>query len=394
MKIFGKYNEVAEDPETYGKIRIFNKYIRYDRFILIISIIFSLIILVFGIIFKLYLDYTTLSALIVAVYSILAFPYMFYKAMEGNMKKRIEDEYISFLRDFAEALSSGMVLQQALKHVSEMGYPTLGKFIRKLYYWISWGVDFRKAFDMFNKYFEEFRNIKRANNVILETYISGGDLAKILKTLADDLESIKDLEKLRISYMSQQTLVMYVVYFVFIGMLIGVLYILRPMLVQFSQSGGFGISFGSINFGMLKNILGVSIFMESLSIAIINGYIESNKISGSFKHLAITTFIALLVYVIFILPPSVTINLNLPVLIYSGSEVNIGISAAVDMNPITTIAKIEIMGPSTYIQNYVSIVDGKGSFKFVPQNSGEYTIRVSIEYGGRMYSETEKISVS
>jgi len=314
--------------------------------------------------------------------------------MDSSEKRKIEDEYISFLRDFAEALSSGMALQQALKHVSEIGYPSLGKFIRKLYYWISWGVDFRKAFEMFNKYFEEFKNIKRANNVILETYISGGDLAKILKTLADDLESIRDLEKLRVSYMRQQTLVMYVVYLVFIGMLIGILYILKPMLLQFSQSGGFGISFGGINFGMLKNVLGISIVMESLSIAIINGYIESNKISGSFKHLAITSFIALLVYIIFILPPSVMIDFRLPVLSYSGSEMDIGISVAVDMNPITTTAKIEVIGPSTYIQNYIDIVDGKGSFKFVPQSPGEYTIKLTVEYGGKRYVETRKINVS
>jgi len=394
MKRFGRYKEVAEDPETYGKIYVFGKYIKYDKFILIICAIFSSIILTFGIIFRLYMHYITLSALIISVYSILTFPYIFYKAMESNEKRKIEDEYISFLRDFAEALSSGMVLQQALKHVSEIGYPSLGKFIKKLYYWISWGVDFRKAFEMFNKYFEDLKNIKRANNVILETYISGGDLAKILKTLADDLESIRELEKLRVSHMRQQTLVMYVVYFVFIGMLIGIIYILKPMLLQFSQTGGFGVSFGGINFGMLKNILGISIIMESLSIAIINGYIESNKLSGSFKHLIITTFIAVIVYILFILPPSVMIDLTLPVIIYAGNEMDIRISVAVDMNPITTTAKVEVIGPFTYLQNYVDIVEGKGSFRFIPQVSGDYIIKVMVEYGGSKYVETRKITVS
>jgi len=393
MKEFRKDKEVVEDPETYKKIRILDQYVRYDKFILIISVSLAAIILALGIAFQLYLSYITLSALIISVYSIAVLPYIFYKALEGNEKKKIEDEYISFLRDFSEALSSGMILHQALKHVSEIGYPALGKFIKKLYYWISWGIDFRKAFEMFNKYFEDFKNIRRTNYVILETYISGGDLTKILKSLADDLESIRDLEKLRVSYMRQQTLVMYVVFFVFIGMLIGILYMLKPMILQFSQTQGFGIGFGKLDFGMLKSVLGVSIIMEAISIAIINGYIESNKISGSFKHLAITSFVAILVYVIFILPPSVMIDLTLPIINYAGNEMDIGIKVSVDMRPINATAKLEIIGPSTYIPVYLNITDGIASFRFVPQNPGDYTIKVTVEYGGKKYTESRKITV-
>jgi len=393
MKEFKRDREVIEDPETYKKIRILDQYIRYDKFILIVSISSSLVILVLGIAFQLYLNYLTLSALIISVYSIAVLPYIFYKALDSSEKRKIEDEYISFLRDFSEALSSGMILHQALKHVSEVGYPTLGKFIRKLYYWISWGIDFRKAFEMFNKYFEDFKNIKRANYVILETYISGGDLARILRSLADDLESIRDLEKLRVSYMRQQTLVMYVVFFVFVGMLIGILYMLKPMILQFSQTEGFGIGFGKIDFGMLKSILGISIIMVSISIAIINGYIESNKISGSFRHLAITSFVAVLVYVIFILPPSVMIDLRLPIVNYAGNEMDIGIKVSVDMRPINATAKLEVIGPSTYISTYLNITDGTASFRFVPQTSGDYNIRITVEYGGRKYTESRKITV-
>jgi len=393
MKEFRRDKEVVEDPETYKKIRILDQYIRYDKFILIVSISLSLVILALGMAFQLYLNYLTLSALIISVYSIAVLPYVFYKALESNEKKKIEDEYISFLRDFSEALSSGMVLHQALKHVSEINYPTLGKYIRKLYYWISWGIDFRKAFEMFNKYFEDFKNIRRANYVILETYISGGDLARILRALADDLESIRDIEKLRVSYMRQQTLVMYVVFFVFIGMLVGILYMLKPMILQFSQTEGLGISFGKVDFGMLKSVLGISIIMEAISIAIINGYIESNRISGSFKHLAITSLVAVLVYVIFILPPSVMIDIRLPIVNYAGNEIDIGIKTSVDMRPINATAKLEIIGPNTYISNYLNITNGVASFRFVPQTSGDYTIKLTVEYEGRRYIESRRITV-
>jgi len=388
-----KDKEVIEDPETYKKIRIFGRYVKYDKFVLIISLPLSLIILVLGIMLQLYLSYVTLSALIISVYSIAVLPYIFYKALESNEKRKIEDEYISFLRDFAEALSSGMILHQALKHVSEIEYPTLGKFIKKLYYWISWGIDFRRAFEMFNGYFEDLKNIKRANYVILETYISGGDLAKTLRSIAEDLESIRDLEKLKVSYLRQQTLVMYVVFFIFVGMLIGIIYMLKPMLSQFYALGGFGFGFGGIDFGMLKNILAISIIMEAISIAIINGYIELNKISGSFKHLAITSFVAVLVYVIFILPPSVTIEITLPIISYVDNEMYIGIRVLVDAKPINTVAKLEIIGPSIYVWDYVNIINGRGSFTFIPRSSGDYIIKVTVDYKGKKYTESKKISV-
>ncbi|RIB35332.1 MAG: hypothetical protein BXU00_02275 [Candidatus Nanoclepta minutus] len=396
MRLFTRKKDIADDPEVYGKIYIFGKPIKHDRFILIISLSLAIILFFSGVYFKLYMSYITLSALLISVYSIVSFPYIFYKILENNERRRIEDEYISFLRDLAEALSSGMSLHQALKHVSEIGYTALGKFIRKLYVWVSWGIDFRRAFEMFNKYFEGYREIRRANNVILETYISGGDLAKILKTLSDDLENIRDLEKLRASYMRQQTLVMYIIYVVFIGMLIGILTMLKPMMMQLVQTGegGFGVSFGKIDYGMLKNVLGISIIVEAFSIAIINGYIESNRISGSFRHLAITTFIAVLVYIFFIIPPSVMIDITMPIAPFSGMPIEMTIKVGVDMKPITTTARIEVLGPSTYLIDYVDVVSGAGRYTFTPSSSGKYTIKVTVNYGGNRYTEVKEITVS
>ncbi|MEM4959885.1 MAG: type II secretion system F family protein, partial [Nanopusillaceae archaeon] len=281
--------DIAPDPELYEKIVIFRYSIKYEKFILILSILLSTFILFLGILFQLHLNYTTLGILIIVVYAILAFPYMFYKVMDNNRKEKIVDEYISFLRSLSESLSSGMTLQQALKHLSEIGYSELGRFIRKLYVWISWGIDFKRAFEMFNSYFKDNKEIRRANNVILETYVAGGDLAKTIKSIANDIESIRELEKFRVSHLKQQVLVMYVVYIVFIGLLIGILQILRPLMVQFTGNiEGFGIGFQTIDIGMMRNVLMIAIIMEALSIGIINGYIESNKFSASFKHFVIT----------------------------------------------------------------------------------------------------------
>ncbi|MEM1688234.1 MAG: type II secretion system F family protein [Nanopusillaceae archaeon] len=386
---------IAPDPELYEKFVIFGYSIRQEKFILLLSIFFSVIILIFGIFFKLYINYITLAILIILVYFISAFPYIFYKTLDNQKKNKILDEYISFLRSLSESLSSGMTLQQALKNISDIGYSELGKFIKKLYVWISWGIDFKKAFEMFNSYFRDNKEIRRANAVILETYIAGGDFSKTLKSVADDIESIRELEKFRISYLRQQVLVMYIVYVVFIGLLIGILQILKPMMVQFSSNiGGFGVGFQTVDIKMMKNVLSIAIIMEALSIGIINGYIESNRISSSFKHIAITLSIAIISIVLFILPPLVNIEINIPAFNTINDLIEIKIKIYVDMKPLeNNYANINIIGPES-IYDRIYVYFGEASYIFVPKIPGTYEITVSINYMGNNYKESRKITVS
>ncbi|MEM4772750.1 MAG: type II secretion system F family protein, partial [Nanoarchaeales archaeon] len=290
---------------------------------------------------------------------------------------------------------SGMTLQQALKNISDIGYSELGKFIKKLYVWISWGIDFKKAFEMFNSYFRDNKEIRRANAVILETYIAGGDFSKTLKSVADDIESIRELEKFRISYLRQQVLVMYIVYVVFIGLLIGILQILKPMMVQFSSNiGGFGVGFQTVDIKMMKNVLSIAIIMEALSIGIINGYIESNRISSSFKHIAITLSIAIISIVLFILPPLVNIEINIPAFNTINDLIEIKIKIYVDMKPLeNNYANINIIGPES-IYDRIYVYFGEASYIFVPKIPGTYEITVSINYMGNNYKESRKITVS
>ncbi|MEM4772751.1 MAG: hypothetical protein QW648_01935, partial [Nanoarchaeales archaeon] len=85
---------IAPDPELYEKFVIFGYSIRQEKFILLLSIFFSVIILIFGIFFKLYINYITLAILIILVYFISAFPYIFYKTLDNQKKNKILDEYI------------------------------------------------------------------------------------------------------------------------------------------------------------------------------------------------------------------------------------------------------------------------------------------------------------
>jgi len=76
--------------------------------------LFSSIIGIFGIIFKLYENYVTLSILIIVIYIIGGVPYLFYKYIESKIYENISNNYTYFLSYLSESLASGMTLLDAL----------------------------------------------------------------------------------------------------------------------------------------------------------------------------------------------------------------------------------------------------------------------------------------
>lgn len=395
-----KKDREIEDPYLYRKIKITrNIYISSDKFILYLSILFGTIIFLSGIILKLYLNYIALSALIVATYLVGALPYIFYKALVDSERRKVIDAYPTFLNDLSEALSAGMNMLQAVKHVSSMDYGPLSKFIRKLYIWLSWNVDFKKAFEMFNEYFSDLPEIKAINKVILHSYLSGGDIAKTLKTVASDLINLKELDKLKQSYVSQQKMVMFIIFFIFIGLLISILYVLQPIVSSLSaaQASNFKIGFGNINIRWLKDIAAISIIVEAISVSIISGIAESNRLSASFRYLAFTMFVAVMSIVLFLLPPSVYLELNVyPQSAYVSQQVTISISGSIDGNPINNQAvNINILLPNGNTETFTSIfMNGQATITYTPQISGNYKVTSIYVFQGQRYTQSTTFSVT
>ena len=388
-----------QDPIYYGKVRLSkNFYLPTDRFILLISAITAIIIFFIGISLKLYESYINLAILILATYLLGVLPYIIYKSRRDIEIRRIIDAYPSFLNDLGEAISSGMTLLQAMKHVSNLNYGPLSKYIKKLYVWLSWNIEFEKAFEMFNRYFLDIPTIQIVNKMILQSYISGGDFSKTLKTVAIDLLNIRDLEKLRDAYISQQKMVMYVVFFIFLGLIVAILMVIQPIVSSFSTiqaSSQLGITFGSIDLRWLKIISSIAIIMQAISIAIIIGITESGKIISSFKHLGITSLVSIIIILIFLLPPSIQINLSIyPTSAYIGQSVTINVEGSIDAKAINNeLVTIKILGPTT--QTFTAMfINGKATVTYTPQIVGNYTVEAVYIYSNREYKATSSFRVT
>ena len=176
--------------------------------------------------------------LLAAVIGII--PYALLTYFEFKRIKDIEDRLPNFLLDIAESQKIGMTSPEALKQVSRTDYGKLSAEIKKMNDQISWGIPVQDTMNNFADRMKKSRTIGRVVRIINEAYNSGGDIARTMESTASDITAIKEAEKERKSVTSQHLMVMYAIYYIFIGIVIGLSQTLIPMLKLNIQAGSVG----------------------------------------------------------------------------------------------------------------------------------------------------------
>lgn len=169
-----------------------------------------------------------------------ATPFFLYKYFRIKKLKEIEDQMPNFLRDLVESVKGGMSLDVAIKTATKADYGRLSNEIVKIYNQMSWGVTFDKALVTFSRRMKESDLINRTIRIIVEARKSGGDIISVMETVASDVSIIKEAEKDRKSSTSKQVMVMYMIYFMFIGIIIALTKILIPLSDLSSAGQGIG----------------------------------------------------------------------------------------------------------------------------------------------------------
>jgi flagellar protein FlaJ len=176
--------------------------------------------------------------LLAAVIGII--PYALISYFDFKKIKDIEDRLPTFLLDLSEAQKVGMTLPEGLKQVSKADYGKLSAEIKKMNDQISWGISVQDVMSNFAVRTNKSKLIGRIVRIINEAYNSGGDIARTMEATSADLITIKEAEKERSSVTAQHMMVMYAIYFIFIGIVIGLSQTLVPMLKLNIQAGAVG----------------------------------------------------------------------------------------------------------------------------------------------------------
>lgn len=172
---------------------------------------------------------------------ILVVPYSLYKFLRLKKIRAYENEFPNFLRDISESIRAGLSLIQAIQATSKSDYGALTKEIKKMNNQISWNVPLDRVFKNFSNRVSDSKLIVRSVLIIEQATRSGGNIEDTIESLATHIESIREVQQEKSVLLNQQVMMMYAIFFIFLGITIALIKFLIPLLQSQTQTGGFGL---------------------------------------------------------------------------------------------------------------------------------------------------------
>ena len=188
-----------------------------------------------------------LANFIVGAVMIAILPFFIQKYMTYRWVKDLESQFPNFVRDLSDSRRSGMSFPESIKIASRANYGHLSPEIMTMHNKLSWGVPFPRVLDMFKFKLKDSKLITESVTIIKESYLSGGNVASTLDAIARDILMLKETEAERVSMVKQNVLIMYGIFYMFLGIAIMIIFVMIPMIKSQPaiQTGGFGFSFTS-----------------------------------------------------------------------------------------------------------------------------------------------------
>lgn len=175
-------------------------------------------------------------------------PFSLVSFMKNRAIKNSESNFPNFLNDLAESKRGGMTILGAFESAEESDYGMLDNEIEKIHNQLSWGIPFPKTMDMFSKRMSDSKVITQSIMIINQSYKSGGKITETIQSVADNASMLRNVIEDKNSTMRQQLIIMYIIYLLFIGITVGIYFLLEQLL-------GLGTE-GSGLIGNLSGILG------------------------------------------------------------------------------------------------------------------------------------------
>ncbi|MDY6770909.1 MAG: type II secretion system F family protein [Candidatus Nanohaloarchaea archaeon] len=258
------------------------------------------------------------GALFLAGLGVAFLPYGIYSYLRNKKYQAMEREFPGFLRNLSESRKSGMSLPKAFQNAAKTDYGRLNDDVRKAADQLSWGIPFPEVMERFQTRMGGSGLIKRSISIIMQSYEAGGDIAETMDSIAQDASKIKEAEKERKAVLQQQVFIIYAIYFLFVGILIALYYILVPLLdisgggfigtpPNFCRSGAEAICSLCPVLGLhpdpnaklcyYKSIFLLMLIVEGVFNGLVAGEIGSGKVSAGLKHVMLMAPAGFIIYV-------------------------------------------------------------------------------------------------
>ena len=210
--------------------------------VIVIPAIISTALIVIGIITG---DAPILGNMVIISIFITIIPYFLYRYSKFMWIKALEDQFPNFVRDLADSTRSGMSLPESLGIVAKSNYGKLSQEVQKMNNRLSWGTPFLRVLEIFRKNVKNSKVIGEALSIIKQSYETGGSIPNTLDAVARDMIMLKEAESERRSLVRQQVMIMYGLFFIFLGISVMIIYVMVPMLISQSSISSQGTGLGT-----------------------------------------------------------------------------------------------------------------------------------------------------
>ena len=296
----------------------------HQRKILATMGIISCVMIIIGIALG---DAAVLGNFIIISMFLTAGPYFFFRYSKYMWVKSLELEFPNFIRDLADSVRS-MPLPEALGVVKKSNYGNLTDEIKRMHNRMSWGTSFLRALEIFQKRAKQSKIITEALMILRESYLSGGNMVFTLESIARDLLMLREADQERSSMLKQHIMIMYAIFFMFLGISMMIIFVMVPMLETQSGLGGSGpfqnqfvfnnpcppekafmfpcgLYVGiTMTFGLSPEAIGsyyvalffYSLIIQGIFVGLITGQLGENSVTAGIKHSLIMVFVTLVIF--------------------------------------------------------------------------------------------------
>lgn len=220
----------------------------------------------------------------------------YYIHVEDKRIKNAEEVFPELLRELAQSKKAGLSLVDAFALSSEVEYGVLTETMQNIANQLTWGVSFDQAMGLLAKRFPT-PMIKRSVNMVIEGYRVGGDVALVLQVAADDALELKTLALKRVGELAPYTIISYLTFFVFLGVLAVLNNWLIPMM---TLSGESMVGMGEMGEAVIqdvdvetpKMIFFHCAIIEGICAGLVAGKLGEGKITAGIKHALILSLSA------------------------------------------------------------------------------------------------------
>ena len=204
--------------------------------------------------------------------------------------KKIESLFPVFLHDITENVKAGMTLPQAIKATTANDYGLLTPYVKEVSAKITWGIPLDKVLmdvaDELNS-----QSMRRTVQTINEAHRSGGRIHTVLDSVGKALQELEKIKRERSSSVYSQMINSYVIFFIFLGVMIGMSSFLIP---------AFRFEEGQSDIGtVLPEIFFWIIIIQGVFAGLSVGKMAEGSIIAGAKHSFVLTIIGYTVFTFF-----------------------------------------------------------------------------------------------